>query len=126
MIRRGEMSVHIIADLFGVDPRIIKYVEDVKKIVDPILLKAKLNVLGSQYHQFKPFGVSCVYLLAESHVSLHTWPEVGYIAMDIFTCGDEEKAFVTYELLKEAFKPEKIKEKVIFRNYYKKLPKQVV
>ncbi len=120
------MSVHIIADLFGVKAELIKDVETVKSIVDPIVKEAKLTVLSSHYHQFKPHGVSCVYLIAESHVSLHTWPEVGYVALDVFTCGDEEKAFKTFELLIKAFSPKDVKKNIIFRNYYKKLPKQKV
>ncbi len=120
------MSVHIIADFFGVEPELIKRAKKVKSLVDPVLKKASLTVLGSKYHQFKPFGVSCVYLLAESHVSLHTWPEIGYVALDIFTCGERRNAFVAFELLKRAFRPKSVKERVIERDYYRKLPKQIV
>ncbi len=120
------MSVHIIADLFGVNPELIKHVKKVKSLVDPLIKKAELTVLASKYHQFKPFGVSCVYLLAESHVSLHTWPEIGYVAIDIFTCGESRKAFTAFNLLKQVFKPQSVKERIIERNYYKKLPKQIV
>ncbi|HIQ50230.1 MAG TPA: adenosylmethionine decarboxylase [Nanoarchaeota archaeon] len=120
------MSVHIIADFFGVKAELIKYAEKMKLLLDPIVFKAGLTILDSKYHQFKPFGVSCIYLLAESHVSVHTWPEVGYMAIDIFTCGDEEKAFKCFELLQKTFNPKKVKKQVILRNYYKNLPKQEV
>jgi S-adenosylmethionine decarboxylase proenzyme len=45
------------------------------------------TVLGSRVHQFDPAGVTAVVLLSESHVALHTWPEHGYAALDVFTCG---------------------------------------
>jgi S-adenosylmethionine decarboxylase proenzyme len=45
-------------------------------------------VLGESFHQFKPQGVSGVVIIAESHICIHTWPEYGYAAADIFTCGD--------------------------------------
>jgi S-adenosylmethionine decarboxylase len=44
-------------------------------------------VLGDSFHRFSPQGVSGVVIIAESHLSIHTWPEYGYAAVDIFTCG---------------------------------------
>ena len=52
-------------------------------------------VLGDSFHRFSPQGVSGVVVIAESHLSIHTWPEYGYAAIDIFTCGttvEPEKA----------------------------------
>ena len=46
------------------------------------------TVIGQQFHQFTPCGVTGFLLLAESHISVHTWPEEGLAAIDIFTCGD--------------------------------------
>jgi len=125
-IRRCQMSVHIIADLLGVRAELIEKAEVVKSLLEPVVKEVKFNILGSRYHQFKPYGVSCIYLLAESHISLHTWPEAGYVAMDIFTCGDEEKAFRAMELIEKAFEPKDVRKQVIWRNYYKKLPVQRV
>jgi S-adenosylmethionine decarboxylase len=45
------------------------------------------TVLGESFHRFSPQGVSGVVVIAESHLSIHTWPEYGYAAADIFTCG---------------------------------------
>ena len=47
-----------------------------------------ITILGDKFHKFEPHGVSGVILLSESHVSIHTWPEEGYAALDIFTCGE--------------------------------------
>lgn len=46
------------------------------------------TVLGNKFHKFEPYGLSGIILLSESHVSIHTWPEEGYAALDVFTCGD--------------------------------------
>ncbi|MCX8191942.1 MAG: adenosylmethionine decarboxylase, partial [Nitrososphaerales archaeon] len=67
-------------------------------------------------YQFEPYGVSAVYLLSESHLSIHTWPEYGYIALDIFTCGDDGPALKTFELMVEEFQPKKVKKRVIRRD----------
>ena len=50
--------------------------------------EAGATVLGDSFHQFSPQGVSGVVVVAESHLFIHTWPEYGYVAADIFTCGN--------------------------------------
>jgi len=50
--------------------------------------EANAEVLQTAFHRFTPQGVSGVVVIAESHLSIHTWPEYGYAAMDIYTCGD--------------------------------------
>lgn len=59
------------------------------------------TVLGESFHQFSPQGVSGVVVIAESHLVIHTWPEYGYAAVDIFTCGDAVKPEKAAELLVE-------------------------
>jgi S-adenosylmethionine decarboxylase len=59
------------------------------------------TVLGESFHQFSPQGVSGVVVIAESHLVIHTWPEYGYAAVDIFTCGDAVEPEKAAELLVE-------------------------
>ena len=61
--------------------------------------EAGATVLGKSFHQFAPQGVSGVVLIAESHLSLHTWPEHAYAAVDIFTCGTTVKIVVAADAL---------------------------
>ena len=58
------------------------------------------TTLNSNFHKFSPHGVSGVVVISESHFSIHTWPEYGYCALDIFTCGDEIKSDLALEYLK--------------------------
>ncbi|MFC2044498.1 adenosylmethionine decarboxylase [Chloroflexota bacterium] len=64
-------------------------------LIKNVLLKAAnesgATVLGESFHQFSPHGISGVVIIAESHLFIHTWPECGYAAVDIFTCGDSVK-----------------------------------
>ena len=68
-----------------------------------VLLKAAqecgATALGESFHQFSPQGVSGVVMIAESHLMIHTWPEYGYAAVDIFTCGNSVKPEKAAELL---------------------------
>jgi len=59
------------------------------------------TVLGESFHQFTPQGVSGVVVVAESHLVIHTWPEYGYAAVDIFTCGNSVQPEKAAELLIE-------------------------
>ena len=118
------MGIHVIAEFLGVSPKKISRVEKTREILDRVIAKSGLHCISSSFHQFKPHGVSAVYLLAESHLSVHTWPEHGYLALDIFTCGSEKSALRAFELLVEEFKPKIVKKQIIRRNLYEKNGRQ--
>jgi len=59
-----------------------------KKILRDIAKVCKLTVLRTSTHQFEPYGVTSLFLLSESHLSIHTWPEHGKFAMDVYSCND--------------------------------------
>ena len=66
------------------------FLNDLKKIENILLIaakKANATIIESRFHQFNPFGISGVVVIAESHLTIHTWPEHAYAAVDIFTCG---------------------------------------
>ena len=65
--------------------------------------KAEATVINSTFHHFSPYGVSGVVVIQESHLAIHTWPEYGYAAVDVFTCG-EMNAWIAFDYLKESFK----------------------
>ena len=83
-------SHHFLIELRSVNHSLL---DDLSKI-ETIFLES-LNNSGATYinhffHQFSPQGVSGVVVIAESHLSIHTWPEDGYAALDVFTCGNKE------------------------------------
>ncbi|HEB37412.1 MAG TPA: S-adenosylmethionine decarboxylase [Thermoplasmatales archaeon] len=106
---------HIIAELYGVPPELISREKTVKKIIEEAVDQAGLTRVGSVYNQFKPHGVTGIVLIAESHVSVHTWPEYGLINLDIFTCGDTSKAGEVFDLLIKSFRPENYRQYVFDR-----------
>ena len=64
--------------------------------------KAGATVINSTFHHFSPYGVSGVVVIQESHLAIHTWPEYGYAAVDLFTCGEMD-AWISFDFLKECF-----------------------
>ena len=106
---------HIIAEFYGVAEELISKKDKVKNIIEEIVEKAELTKIGSVYKQFKPYGVTGIVLIAESHISVHTWPEYKLMNVDIFTCGSLEKADKAFQLFIEKFKPEKYRHHIIDR-----------
>lgn len=100
-------GIHLIAEFWGG-----KIIEDAKKIKSILIETAKesKNIpLGIKIHKFSPQGITGFILLAESHISIHTWPEINYVAIDIFSCGEKGKPYKGLEYLKKEFQPKKIK-----------------
>lgn len=83
----GALATHLYLDLYGVDPALLNDVELLAEVLARAAAAAQCTVLGKVAHRFQPQGASVVMLVAESHLSIHTWPEHGYAAVDIFTCG---------------------------------------
>lgn len=101
-------GTHILATLEGCPRNLTEKAEIVKALLNEIVSEAKLNKVGETAHQFQPHGVTAVILLAESHISIHTWPENnGLAAIDIFTCGNEGNAREAFNILLKKFKPQK-------------------
>ncbi len=65
-----------------------------------------LTKISSDYYQFQPQGASGVVLLAESHLSFHTWPEHGLVTLDIYTCGDPKGAEAAFDYIVDQLKPD--------------------
>ncbi|MEM4662532.1 MAG: adenosylmethionine decarboxylase [Candidatus Diapherotrites archaeon] len=109
------MGMHIIMEMYGCPSELIAHTSTIKRIFDEIIRAGQLNRISEAYHQFKPEGVTAIVLLEESHISVHTWPEFGYVAMDIYTCGNTTKAEAAAVIAKKLFRPKKVLEKTFSR-----------
>ena len=90
--RLQALGTHLLVELKDCNPDILN---DIKEVQDALVMaarKAKATIVETSFHEFSPFGISGMVVIAESHLSIHTWPEYGYAAVDIFTCGDLLKA----------------------------------
>lgn len=82
---------HLVADLRGVAPELLSNPESLRLLLVKAAQASGATVLQSNMHHFgEGQGVTGVVLLAESHMSIHTWPEYGFAAIDIFVCGECE------------------------------------
>jgi len=106
---------HIIAELYGISKEKISDENTVKQFMEHISDKVEFDKIGSLYKQFEPYGVTGVILIAESHVSIHTWPEYNLVNMDIFTCGDVNQAQEAFQLILESLEPTSYKKHILDR-----------
>ena len=82
------LGTHLLVELRDCNPEILKDLNRVKDILVSAAKEAKATIIDVSFHEFNPFGISGMVVIAESHLSIHTWPEYSYAAVDIFTCGD--------------------------------------
>ncbi len=84
----SALATHVHLELWGVDPKLLDDPQRLEQGLLEAAAAAKVTVLGTVKHHFTPHGASVVVLVAESHLSIHTWPEHGYAAADLLTCGE--------------------------------------
>ncbi|QOZ73290.1 MULTISPECIES: adenosylmethionine decarboxylase [Bradyrhizobium] len=100
---RRSHGTHLLIDLWGA-----RHLEDADRIRETMInaaLRAGAKLLHVHLHKFEPHGgVTGVALLAESHISIHTWPESSYAALDVFMCGSAEPER-TIPIIKATFTP---------------------
>jgi len=94
----------LIIEFFQCDSTILN---DLRTLENHLLAAVQLSgatIIQPLFHQFSPHGITGVVVVAESHFAVHTWPEYGYCALDIFTCGDSVDGHIALNYLKENLK----------------------
>ena len=98
-----SLGNHILVEITGCNPQVMNDVAFIEQTMVDSATIAGATVINSSFHHFSPYGVSGVVVIQESHLAIHTWPEYGYAAVDLFTCGDEVDAWKAFDFLKESF-----------------------
>jgi S-adenosylmethionine decarboxylase len=83
----NALGRHLLVELQECNKEVLDNLGFLRKTMLDAAIACGAVVLGDSFHRFSPQGVSGVVVIAESHLSVHTWPEYGYAAVDIFTCG---------------------------------------
>jgi S-adenosylmethionine decarboxylase len=97
---------HLLADFYGVDADKLTSSAIIDRLLRQGAEAAGARILHSHFHSFgDAMGVTGVLLLAESHISIHTWPEYGFAAADIFMCG-EAQPMLALQVIEQALQPQ--------------------
>lgn len=96
---------HLLLELFDCDGAALNNLNGVKRALIEAAERAHATIVEVVFHQFSPIGVSGVVVIAESHLSIHTWPEYGYAAVDLFSCAEKLRMEEATASLIETFRP---------------------
>ena len=107
----AAQGVHLLGEWYGCDFSLaaLNDVETLRMLCIGTARNAGLQIVGDAFHQFEPQGITGTVLLAESHLAIHTWPEAGFVTVDVYVCNYREdntlKALKVYGALKASFQP---------------------
>jgi S-adenosylmethionine decarboxylase len=94
------MGKHLLLEVYDVDYSLLNDLVSLQEVMERGIKRANMTILNIFSHCFIPQGCTVVIALAESHVSCHTWPEKGCIAVDVYTCGEGNPKLIALEILK--------------------------
>ena len=97
----NALGRHLLLELNDCNREVLDDLDFIRKAMMGAAEQAGATIVGESFHKFDPIGVTGILAIAESHLCIHTWPEYGYAAADVFTCGDDFDPHQAAELLIE-------------------------
>jgi S-adenosylmethionine decarboxylase len=114
----SALGVQILADMYECDPAVLSDVGAVRAFMVEAALRCGATIVNECFHHFSPHGVSGVVIIAESHLAIHTWPEHGFAALDLFTCGETLKPEICLSYLQGAFRSQRQSTSTVRRGHW--------
>jgi len=122
----NALGRHVLAEIYGCEFNILNDLKKVEEIMINAALEAGAEVRECVFHKFSPQGVSGVVVISESHLAIHTWPELGYAAVDVFTCGDRVNPWDAVNYLKALFCARHVEAREVARGIMEDAPDKAV
>lgn len=111
------LGKHLIIEYYGCPSDILNDQVFLEKSLREAALISGAKIRSVNFHTFNPPGVSGVVIIEESHLTIHTWPEKGYAAVDIFTCGEKMNPWKAQQFLEKALKCRSSQSKMLERGF---------
>lgn len=86
--KKKSLGRHMLLELYDCPEKILNDQNTIESILVEVVDIAGATLVSKSFHRFSPYGISGVVVIAESHITIHTWPEHNYAAIDVFTCDD--------------------------------------
>lgn len=106
---------HTLIELHGCDDAMLRDAAAVRTLMLEAVARSGGTYVTDIFHHFSPHGISGVIVIAESHVTIHTWPEHGYAAADVFTCGGGFLHEVFVGMMREGLRAGEVKTQTVHR-----------
>ena len=113
-MERPYLGIHVLLELYNCEVATLRVPNDSERILLAAAAAMGATVIEARFHAFLPHGVSGVVIIAESHLTVHTWPEHGYAAVDVFSCGDLDLA-AGLAVLERAYGADRVRKQEIPR-----------
>lgn len=114
----SALGRHILAEFYGCPKEKLDSTAQIQKDMVAAAREAGAEVVETVFHKFNPQGISGVVVISESHLAIHTWPEFGYAAVDIFTCGQTVDPWISCNYLKQIFAAQNVSAREIKRGIF--------
>ena len=114
-----SLGRHVLAEMYGCPFEVLNDIKKVESIMINAALEAGAEVREFVFHKFSPQGVSGVVVISESHLAIHTWPELGYAAIDVFTCGEKVNPWDACNYLAELFEADYVNASELSEEFWK-------
>lgn len=111
----SAIGKHLLVEGSHVDPIHISHTHSMQDLLQRIAKACSLTILSTTHHQFEPHGATVVLLLSESHLSIHTWPEKGFFALDLFSCNATTSFEDVLRILQESFPEARLESQLLER-----------
>lgn len=118
------LGQHILIEYYDCKKEKIISFKDIECYMNKAAKLSGATIVDSVFHNFNPYGVSGAVIIQESHLTIHTWPEYNYAAVDIFTCGDNIKPMIAFNYLQEEFGASQVEFKEVIRGEIRKIKEQ--
>ncbi|MEM4641023.1 MAG: adenosylmethionine decarboxylase [Candidatus Pacearchaeota archaeon] len=113
---KEKSNYTLIACLHSTKERIIDFEEKISLVIKEVIKKSNLNLVRGKelVYRFKPYGVTALYILKQSHIAIHTWPEKEFVRVDIFSCSGKKYAKKAYEEILKVLEPSRVEKVEIY------------
>lgn len=108
-LMKNNVGKHVLVDMHGCSPELLKKVDFISDAMYQAAKRSNATIVGQFFKQFDPWGVSGVIVIAESHISIHTWPEYGLASIDYFSCSEEPSIKAAIDHLAQTLKAGQLK-----------------
>ncbi|MBC7331940.1 MAG: S-adenosylmethionine decarboxylase proenzyme [Synergistetes bacterium] len=99
---------HVLVEAYECNPELLDDIQFLQEAMVEAATRTGAEVVDVVFRKFQPYGVSGVVVISESHLAIHTWPEYGYAAIDLFTCGETADPWKAFSYLAEALESKKV------------------
>lgn len=110
-----SLGLHVMADIRGCAHPLLDDAPGLERLLHQAATAAGATVLSSHHHTFEPHGASAICVLAESHISIHTWPEIGVATLDAYTCGVQADPVLAIDHVVDVLAPAEVDRLVVER-----------